>query len=148
MRHITHQRNRDFIRQCRKSQSALIMRGINPTLEDIVNHALTQPAPSYYVDFYRATSRLKKIQHDGICAPKGSYASSRQWHDMSADLVELQEAFPTAKINDLILGLCSGKAGYPRFYLTRRRAMELVREAFSSKNNSTIQNTHYANHLF
>lgn len=124
MYHITHQRNRDFMNQYRRSAKSLRLRGLKPTREEIVLHALTQPAPSYYADFYRATSILGRPgRGDKI---KHRYASSRQWKDMAADLARLRAARPRKRVNDIILDLLTGRAGHPRFYLTPRRAMQIV----------------------
>ena len=85
-------------------------------------HALAQPAPAYYVDFYRATSILGRGEDD---IPEGKYASSRQWHDMAADLRELRSRRPHSRLTDIILDLCVGRAGHPRFYISPRRALEI-----------------------
>lgn len=131
MRHITHQRNRDFINQCKKSATCLWFRGRKPTFEEIVAHALKQPAPSYYVSYYRATSILKQM----LKTPgrRGRYASSRQWDDMAADLKRMMERRPGVSLRRLVLELCTGMAGSPRFYLSSRRARQIAAEALTQK---------------
>ena len=127
MRNITHLRNRDFIRQYFRSERSLRLRGLIPSPEEIVRHALAQPAPSYYVDYYRAVKHLtgpKKPKK-----PTRVYASSVQWRDMATDLRRIRRQRPTADVREIILDMCSGRAGYPRFYITPRRAMEIVQRS-------------------
>lgn len=126
MRHITHLRNRAFMEQCRKSARSLRMRGRRPSEAEIVRHALAQPAPRYFVDFYRATHILKNFDMKGRRNSR-SYAGSRQWEDMAHDLAALRAQHPRASVNRLILDLCTGRAGRPRFYMSARRALELFK---------------------
>lgn len=130
MRNITHLRNRDFIRQYFRSERSLRLRGFIPTPEEIVRHALAQPAPSYYVDYYRAIRRLTGSQKSKKPQkPARSYASSAQWRDMATDLRRIRRHRPTADVREIILDMCSGRAGFPRFYITPRRAMEIVQRS-------------------
>lgn len=125
MPHITRQRNRDFIRQCEKSAKILRNQGARPTVDEIVSHALKQAAPSYYADYYRATSILRH-KPDHRRHKKKLYASSRQWVDMAADLAKIRLKNPRKSPREIILDLCTGRAGSPRFYMTHRRALEIA----------------------
>lgn len=122
MTHITHQRNKDFIEQCRKSAEALRLRGKKPALEDIVRHALAQPAPKYYVNPYRAIANLEKC----LTPRDNKYAASRIWRDMAIDIRRLRTTYPRTSLRWLVKQLCLGNAGRPRYYISPRRALEIV----------------------
>lgn len=125
MQHTTYYRNRDFINQFRKSCTILRRRGLNPSVREIVVHALSQRAPSYYVDFYRASEILKRGR-PFTKAKNHRSVIERQWADMTADFERLKKKRPEASPSEIILDLCVGRAGNPRFYLSERRALTIV----------------------
>lgn len=129
MPHVTHRRNRDFVTQCKKSARHLRLRGRKPSIDEIVRHALAQTAPTYYAEYYRACAMLR---HYGT-APRAQrpYAASGQWADMAADLARLKAANPGVNDRFLIYLLVTGKAGSPRFYLSKRRALEIATSALA-----------------
>lgn len=103
-----------------------------PNLYRIVLEELAKPAPSYFVDYYHATSRLRKALTAGAVPGQTAgnnppYACSAMWTDMLRDLQLLMKKHPTTPFRDLVLRLCAGTAGSPRFYLSPRRAMAIVR---------------------
>lgn len=127
MSNSTHLRNRAFINQCRKSAKQLQLRGRKPSLEEIVTHALAQPAPAYYANFYNAVAKMK----DYSVSPRGGrkYTSSTQWEHMAEDLRKLRSRNPGVNDKFLIAMLLAGKGGFPRFYMSHRRALQIVSEA-------------------
>lgn len=131
MNHSTHARNREFINRCISYQLNEARRGRALTAEMIVGHVLGEVAPVYYVDFYRARTILAQAMESGR-APGGTYSGPRrQWADMYRDLRRLIERHPGRSLDNMILQLCTGNAGHPRFYLTRRRAMQILRQHFN-----------------
>lgn len=46
---------------------------------------------------------------------------------MFADFRTLAARFPGETVGELVLRLCSGESGNPRFYISRRRALELLK---------------------
>lgn len=122
--HSTHDRNSDFIRQCLielKKPGAHYV-----TALDVIDRALKAPAPCYYADLYRAAAIMRRAMRDGEL-PGGRYACSQMWRDMFADFRALAARFPGEAVGELVLRLCSGESGNPRFYISRRRALELLK---------------------
>lgn len=124
MKTILSRRNKAFINQCKLSADILRFRGRKPSVEQIVSHALMQPAPEYFVNFYRAKSILKDSESSPDSSKKR--ASADQYADMAADLADLISKRPGVSRHRLILELCTGRAGNPRFYISRRRALEIA----------------------
>lgn len=123
----TQLRDRDFIRLCQRRLSQLRSEGISPSLYRIVSDVLSKPAPSYYVDYYHASRQLRlRLLRTGA-PPMKNQSSVSLWDDFARDYKELHVRHPSRTFHELILDLCVGNAGHPRFYLSPRRAMEIVR---------------------
>lgn len=122
--HSTHDRNADFVKRCLDELRKPGVNFINPL--EIIDRALAAPAPTYYADIYRAGAILRRALRDGGLPP-GNYACSQMWRDMFADLQFLIKKYPAIRVGELIMRLCSGEAGHPRFYISRRRALELIK---------------------
>ncbi|MDO4319690.1 MAG: hypothetical protein Q4C34_03870 [Bacteroidales bacterium] len=128
MSHSTHSRNREFIRRCMAYQLDEARRGRALTADMIVGHVLAGRAPVYYVDFYRAKAILSRALADNR-EPRGTYdGPRRQWADMYRDLCDMIARNPDRPLDNMIMQLCVGNAGQPRFYITRRRAMQILRQ--------------------
>lgn len=125
----TQQRDREFIRLCKLHYENLKHPGQNPTPYRIVLDVLAKPAPSYYVDYYYATSNLRRALSRGSASRK-AYFCSRLWVDMLNDYNELKKRHPQRSFHELVLDLCVGVAGHPRFYISPRRALEIVKGHF------------------
>ncbi len=69
---------------------------------------------------------MRRAMRDGAL-PGGRYACSQMWRDMFADFRTLAARFPGETVGELVLRLCSGESGNPRFYISRRRALELLK---------------------
>ena len=119
-------RNREFIRLVKQRYDQLSASGKHPSLRRAVLDILAKPAPSYYVDYYNATSILGPALR-GEKQLSARYRCSEQWADMLRDLLELRRRHPGRNFRELILDLCVGNAGHPRFYMTLRRAIAIVR---------------------
>lgn len=121
------QRNRDFLRKCRLHVAKLRAEGKHFTLASVARDVLAMPAPSYYADYYRANMILRRaLTHGGL--DKGTYRKSRMWQDMYDDLLELMRRYPKRTFHDIVLDLCTGGVGHPRFYMTPRLAREVLRK--------------------
>ncbi len=120
------QRNRDFLRMCRNHIYGLRQKGVPFTLTRVVQDVLAMPAPSYYADYYRANQILRRaLTRGGL--ENGTYRKSKMWNDMYADLLELMRRYPKRTFHDLVLDLCTGGVGHPRFYISMRCARTLLR---------------------
>lgn len=120
----SHSRNTDFINLC----LALLQEPGNDrlTVSELVDLALEKRAKCYYIDFYRASPILKHALMTGSL-PFARSTSLEMWRDMLADLRHLVERYPRQNVGELILRLCMGSAGNPRYYISRRRALALIR---------------------
>ena len=121
MTHNSKLRNKAFLSQCRKSAAILSKKG-RPSASAIINHALAQPAPSYFVDPDRAV----KIMLGQLAAPADGGESERLWADFRRDFARARKRHPHTSPRDVALLLCVGREGNPRFYLSRRRAVEIA----------------------
>lgn len=131
MSHSSHLRNREFIRRCITYARNEALAGRAPMAREVVGHVLAGSAPLYYVDYYRARAILTRALAEDTC-PRGSYTGpAAQWADMYRDLKEILARHPQKSIDDLIWQLCAGHAGKPRFYITPRRAMQILRRHFN-----------------
>ncbi len=119
-------RDHDFICCCRRHTAALTARGIIPDMSAVVEAVLAAEAPSYYIEYDYARRQLRHIDRYGRPEVEGD-AEARRWLDIHADYTALRDARPSADPDDLIMELCSGEAGHPRFYITPRRARWLLR---------------------
>lgn len=126
-------RNKDFVSCCKKVYHRLVDNGEEPTLRQVVEIVLNGPAPAYYVDYYRANSILLPAFREGRQTISGKYRCTRVWNDMLADLRHRHERYPAKPLRELILELCIGRGGNPRFYMTRRRAMAVAMPFFTRK---------------
>ena len=122
----SNSRNRDFLRLCRQTLARLRAEGQNPTIHQLIDIVLSKPAPAYYVDYYNACHVLIKALKEGDI-PTGAYKSSDCWKDMYRDLLQLLKLHPTHPLRRLILNLCAGEAGNPRFYISRRSALAILK---------------------
>jgi len=104
--------------------------GANPTLRHLVLDVLSRPAPAYYVDSYYANRVLIPALEHGL--PDHKYSCRELFCDMLRDLDELHRRYPQRPIRDLILDLCCGIAGKPRYYMSVRRALEIASQHFTS----------------
>lgn len=123
----TQQRDREFIRLCQRHYKTLCEEGQNPSIYRIVLDVLSKPAPSYFVDFYHASAKLSHALRQEPPSRGKTYYCSRLWRDMLRDYKELQKRHPRRSFHELVLELCVGTAGNPRFYISPRRAVEIVR---------------------
>lgn len=123
MKSLFSTRNLDFIAQCKKSAVILNAKGRIPTIEQVVIHALGQKAPCYYVDFYRAKSKLLNPE---FLSRRHRQETSRLWKDMAKDLKRQSLKNPGKTPEQIILDLCSGRVGNPKFYISQRRAVEIA----------------------
>lgn len=130
MSYTTRQRNRDFLNTCRQRLKCMRRDGRNPTLRHLVIDVLSRPAPCYYVDSYYANRVLIPALEDGL--PDHKYSCRAMFGDMLRDLAELRRRHPSRPVRDLILELCCGLAGKPRFYISVRRALEIASPHFQS----------------
>ncbi len=119
-------RNRDFLRLCRKILAEMRADGKNPTVSELIDIVLAKPAPAYYVDYIKACHILVQALKSGEI-DKGTYKNSECWEDMFRDLLQLLKRYPSIPLRRLILSLCAGEAGSPRFYITRRRALAILK---------------------
>lgn len=123
----TSQRNREFIKRCQKRFAELSSAGRTPSVYAVVLDVLGQPAPSYYVDFYYANSVLRSMLKSPEKKQDIKYYCSRMWTDMLRDYRQLSERFPARTFHEIVLDLVVGTYGHPRFYISPRRAVEIVR---------------------
>jgi len=123
----TEQRDHELIRLCKRRFRELSDNGEVPSVYRIVLDVLSKPAPSYFVDFYHATSKLRRVMNEDSPTRGGTYYCSKLWSDMARDLKALHERHPRRSFQELVLELCVGTAGNPRFYITPRRAVEIVK---------------------
>lgn len=123
----TRLRDRDLLRLVKQRLDQPSPTNRQPSLRRAVLDVLAQPAPTYYVDFYNATAILGPALRGETEIRPGRYRCADQWVDMLRDLRELQKKHPKRNFRENILELCAGQAGHPRFYLTLRRAMAIVR---------------------
>ncbi len=126
---ITRLRNRHFVNACRRHLDNLKRDGKSPTLQRLVLDVLAQPAPMYYVDYYYANRVLLPALEQGA-APTARYRCGAVWSDMLRDLAEIHTRHPRRPLHDIILDLCNGNAGKPRYYLSLRRALEIAAPHF------------------
>lgn len=124
-------RNRDFMMACRRRLAALNVEGHAPqTLDEVyavADYVLAQPAPGYYVDYYRACHILVHALCDNR-PPEPKYESGQMWADMYRDLLEAIKRHPTTPTRALIFSMCAGEIGNPRFYISQRTAYKLIRQ--------------------
>lgn len=123
----TQQRDREFIRLCKRHYQNLCADGEQPSIYRVVLDVLSGPAPSYYVDFYHASAKLSRALRQEPPASRPRYFCSRLWTDMMRDYKELHRKHPQLTFHELLLQLCVGAAGNPRFYISPRRAVEIVK---------------------
>lgn len=126
---ITRLRDRHFLRACHQRLDVLKREGRTPTLRRLVLDVLAGPAPMYYVDFYYANRVLLPALEQGA-APSARYSCSTVWADMLRDLSDIHTRHPRRPLHDIILDLCNGNAGRPRYYLSLRRALEIAAPHF------------------
>lgn len=124
-------RNRDFINLCRLRARHYEASGCPQNYERIVIDVLSAPAPCYYVDPYRANAVLLPALSGKKGLRKAKYASSKVYNDMLRDLRLLRKAHPDTDIHELVLNLCAGRMGSPRFYMSMRRGLEIIRPLIS-----------------
>lgn len=122
--HQAQDRNADFIHDC----ITLLKKPGNDRLSisELIDLALASPAPCYYADYNRASAILRKALITGEL-PHHYRSCSKMWHDMLADLRALIQRHPRQDIGELIMRLCVGHAGNPRYYISRRRALQLIK---------------------
>lgn len=120
------QRNRDFVRRCRLRMGNLRLEGASFTPDSIIRDVLRQPAPSYYADYYRANAILRRALTKGGLEG-GRYCKSAMWNDMYADLLDMMNRYPARSFHDIVLDLCTGGVGNPRFYMSMRTARTILR---------------------
>lgn len=132
MIHCTHPRNRDFIRRCLEVHRQQMQKGNIPMPDDIVKRVLAERAPAYYVDFYRARHILSQAVAENRPPAARYRQASRQWNDMYRDLRAMIDRHPRNSFDDMVWQLCAGHAGDPRFYISPRRAMALLRRHYTS----------------
>lgn len=122
----TKDRNHDFLCMCRRQFRRLQAEGKTPTVERVVADVLAGRAPAYYIEYevaYRAMVGYMKGKPMREDLPMCS-----RWHaDMYRDLCELLREKPLVPLRELICTLLRGEEGNPRFYLSRRRAMGILR---------------------
>jgi len=119
-------RDHDFICCCRRHVAALTARGFIPDMSAVVAAVLAAEAPSYYIEYDYARRQLRHIDRYG--RPEvGSEAEAQRWLDIHAEYRTILAGRPDADPDDIIMELCSGEAGHPRFYITPRRARWLLR---------------------
>lgn len=125
------QRNRDFVRKCLLHITNMRADGVRFTFDTVIRDVLAGPAPSYYAEYYRANVILRRALRNGGTV-RSRYRSSRMWADMYDDLVELMRRNPGRSFHEIVLDLCTGGVGHPRFYMTRRTAARVLRKHLDS----------------
>ncbi len=128
MKTPTALRDTELTKRCKHRFESALRSGREPNLYKIILEVLSEPAPSYFVDYYHASNRLSAALR-GEPMPTSRYACASLWSDMLRDLKTLMAKHPKQSFHEHILALCVGAAGRPRFYLTPRRALEIVRPA-------------------
>ena len=136
--HSSHSRNRDFVRACRRRLSELRNKGCNPAIDELIDGVLSSPAPSYYVDYYHACHLMVKALKGEINLD-ATYSSAECWADMYRDLQALLKRHPTRPLRRMIWSLCAGEAGSPRFYISHRRAMAIIKPYLSNNYSINLQ---------
>ena len=131
MVNITTQRNRDFLKECKKRAAVLKMEGQNATIDDIVDFVLLNPAPRYYADQSRIYPKVIKALA-GMELDFSNDQAREGFDDLIRDLKAACAAYPCDSVRLNLMRLTAGMFGSPRFYIGRQRAMKLARLIFDN----------------
>lgn len=126
MKTPTQLRDDEFIARCKKGLERCRQQGRRPVYAEIVSEVLDQEASSYFVDFTYAKYVLYKALRTGVL-PRATYSCAGLWEDMIVDLKCLRAKHPDRDVADDVLDLCMGYGGHPRYYISRRRGLQIAR---------------------
>lgn len=121
-------RNHDFVSSCRRRARELADEGTLASTDEIIDYVLGHEAPSYYTGFDYARRVLHHYLRRGRL-PQSEEPYREKWLAMAADLRAELLRDPSRHPDDVICALCDGELGSPRFFLSRRRARWLLRQA-------------------
>lgn len=136
MKENTLIRNHDFVTCCRRRARELAAEGVVATPSEIIDLVLAGEAPSYYTTYDYARRVLHHHLRRGTL-PQSEERHREKWLAMAADLRAELLRDPSRGVDDIICALCEGELGKPRFFLSRRRARWLLRQA-----RRTVRNRH------
>lgn len=126
---MKNQRNRDFIRACRRiiSESRRAL-----TAAEVAVAAASGPAPEFYISFGHAYKVLSHMRRHGLTMPReGNQAVYADLHDRVEVLMRRRRC---GLAEAIALVLAAGNA--PRFYLTPKSAVFLYSSLAGRRNSN------------
>lgn len=129
MKTIRQQRDFAFLKLCRQRIDYLKGQGRAVNLDEVIDFVLLNPAPRYYTDFSRVYTIINKLI-------KGEFINITNvntlelYKDLHRDLLAARRRYPRDSDRINLMRLTSGMFGTPRFYISRKKALDMARCAF------------------